>query len=322
MALRTTNAAVRTAMIFTAAALSAHSSSASAQPTPPPTEPPTAAPGPPAPPPVQPAQPPVAQPVPVYTPHHASRPPLDAAPPVAPAAADRAADAPRAAALTDHQKVIRHLGIGFIGVGDLPLPVAKPTGTKGNAGIDPSDRMVLRDVSAPAIGARIWMSRRVAIDAGLGFSYSAGSSSSELGKVERTVDKQSVLAFLVHGGVPLALADFEHMALLVVPEIDFGSAHSTVEPVVEKDAPPAASLAGYRLDLGVRAGAEIQFGFIGLPSLALEASVGLAFTTEWASVSVAGQTMSDTATSLTTTSFDNPWDIFRGVGTVAARYYF
>jgi hypothetical protein len=223
---------------------------------------------------------------------------------------------------TDHEGVIRHLGVGFLGISELPLPVAEPVGTKDEPGLSPSDRIILRTVSAPALGARFWISRRFGVDAGLGFAYSAGSTSSDLGGTTSDVEKQSTFAFLVHAGAPIVIADLKHMSLLVVPEATFGMARSDVEPIYEENAPPPAELRGGRLDVALRAGAEIHFGFMGLPNLALEAGIGLVFITEWASATVGEQSVSDVATKITTTSFSDPWDIFRGIGNVSARYYF
>lgn len=223
---------------------------------------------------------------------------------------------------TDHERVVRHVGIGFLGISDLPIAVAEPIGTDDNPGLLPNDRLIVRTVSAPTLGARFWISKRFGVDAGLGFSYSGGSTSSELGGSTSDVDKQSVLGFLVHAGAPIMITELSHMALLVIPGVTFGMANSDVEPLFEENAPPAAELRGFRLDVGVRAGAEIHFGFMGLPNLALEAGIGLLFTAEWASATVGNQSVSDVAMRLSTTSFSDPWDIFRGVGSVSARYYF
>lgn len=223
---------------------------------------------------------------------------------------------------TDHAKLVGRFGIGFIGIGDLPIATARPIGTASHPGLSPNDHVDVATVSAPAIGARIWLRQRIGIDTGIGFSYSGGSTSSDFGGNGQAIPKQSVLGLLLHLGVPLVAADIEHMALLVVPEASFGMARSNVKPAYEANAPPSAELRGYRLDLGVRIGGEIHFGFMGLPNLALEAGVALAFTNEWVSATAGSQSVSDSSARLTTLSLANPWDIFKGVGNVAARYYF
>ena len=81
---------------------------------------------------------------------------------------------------------------------------------------------------------------------------------------------------------------------------------------------------GFQLDIGARAGAEIHFGFIDIPQLSLQASVGLLFTLQNAKTTVeapGGDTeTTQSATLLRTASFDNPWNIF--TSNVAALYYF
>lgn len=223
---------------------------------------------------------------------------------------------------TDHETIVGHFGIGFLGVSNLPLPVAVPVGTEENPGLLPNDHIRVRSVAAPALGARIWISRRVGVDTGIGFFYSGGSTTSDLGGTTVDVDKQSVIAFLVHAGVPVLMTDLRHMSLLVIPEATFGMARSNVAPLFDENAPPEAELRGARLDVGVRAGAEVHFGFMGLPNLSLEAGIGLVFTTEWASATVGNQSVSDVATRISTASFSDPWDILSGFGNLSARYYF
>jgi hypothetical protein len=222
----------------------------------------------------------------------------------------------------DHDTVVRRVGLGFIGISELPISTAVPVGTRDDPGLSPNDRIIIRRVTAPTLGARIWLSKRVGIDAGIGLSYVGGSTTSELGETSAEIEKQSVFAFLLHAGLPVMIGQISHMAFLVVPEATFGHARSSVAPLFKDNAPPEAELTGSRLDLGVRAGAEVHFGFMGLPRLSLEAGIGLLFTTEWASASVDDQSISDVSTRLTTTSFSDPWDIFGGVGNVSARYYF
>jgi hypothetical protein len=72
------------------------------------------------------------------------------------------------------------------------------------------------------------------------------------------------------------------------------------------------------LDLGARAGSEIHFGFMGIPQLSLQGSVGVRLNMN----STSGDP-GDNSTShfdLATTVGDNPWNIF--TSNVAALYYF
>jgi hypothetical protein len=110
------------------------------------------------------------------------------------------------------------------------------------------------------------------------------------------------------------------MAVFIAPELHAGVATSRVTSTLTESAPEDVRLTGWRFDFGVRAGAEIHFGFMGLPNLALQGTVGLFVTRQVAIASASGNTLTDGSTQLSTTSFDNPWDFFRG--NVAARYYF
>jgi hypothetical protein len=213
-------------------------------------------------------------------------------------------------------------GIGFIGTSPVPLADAVPVGNAEQAGISPNDRVAVTRVQVPMIGARKWVSRRVAIDVGLGLWFSGGDSSAELGEASVTVDKKSTFAFALHAGVPVVMLDTKHMSFFVAPQMRFGWARSSVAALYEVYAPPDAELRGARIEVGGRAGAELYFGFIGLPRLALEAGVGVMFTTELASATVANQSISDTSMWLGATSYGDPWSIFSGVVSTSARYYF
>jgi hypothetical protein len=87
-------------------------------------------------------------------------------------------------------------------------------------------------------------------------------------------------------------------------------------------------LSGMRFDLGARAGTELHFGFIGVPNLSLQASIGLYLRYDKFQAKGGGLsdgTTPDTAVSDTnmtwgTSVYDAPWSIF--TKNVAALYYF
>ncbi|MES1178130.1 MAG: hypothetical protein ABUL62_27650 [Myxococcales bacterium] len=186
---------------------------------------------------------------------------------------DPAADA------TDHQGVVGHFGVGFMGTRGLAL------GAAGAA------------VDAPVIGLRYWLDDRMGIDAGLGLRFSGGSDPTP-----------SYNIAIVHFGVPLALAGSKHFSFQVVPEanLGYGTAKVGAGPTT-KD---------FHLDLGARAGAEIQFGFIGIPELALQGGIGVGL--NYDHFSTAGQGAHTLA--FGTSVGDTPWQIF--TGNIAALYYF
>lgn len=191
---------------------------------------------------------------------------------------------------TDHDMFVGRVGLGWYGVSDIPVGAGGGT------------------VSAPAIGVRYWMSRDLGLDVGIGFSTASGSTTQGGDKA----DKPSRTGFLLHGGLPFALHVEKHYAFLITPELNFGYAMGSDGDNIDHS--------GMRFDLGARAGAEVHFGFMGIPALALEGSVGLFFTTQSGSTETAGVTAKNSDTFIGTTSFNSPWDFFRS--SVAARYYF
>jgi hypothetical protein len=161
----------------------------------------------------------------------------------------------------------------------------------------------------------------LAIDLGLGLGFSAGDTTAAYDEVTASIEKPTVLSFVVHTGIPITIADTRHMTFFVVPQATFGFAGSNVAPQFEQYAPPDASLRGLQVNVGVTAGAELYFGFIGLPRLALQGGIGLFMTAEWANATVGNQSVSDTSVNISPSWGNDPWDILSG-GNVAARYYF
>ena len=130
-----------------------------------------------------------------------------------------------------------------------------------------------------------------------------------------STDKSSVTGFIVQGGLPMALATHRHVSFQVIPFLAFAHGQTSSGEGVG-----AVDFSGTRIDVGARAGFELFFGFIGIPELALSATVGIQFESRKYSSDSNGITQSDTTYGITTTVQDNPWDIFGG--NVAARYYF
>jgi hypothetical protein len=120
--------------------------------------------------------------------------------------------------------------------------------------------------------------------------------------------------------LPLALADSQHFVFEVVPELNIGYAAHTYDPGDGNDDEDTV----LQFDVGARAGAEIHFGFIDIPQLALQAGVGVRFAMRNASYEDdqgAATVTTDVSTrGITTTVGDNPWNIF--AANVAALYYF
>jgi hypothetical protein len=202
----------------------------------------------------------------------------------------------------DHDKVVNHFAVGYFGVTNLPIgPGAVGTNF----------------VPTPIIGARYWLMRGIGIDGGIGFSTLSGSTETVTGGTSVTADHNSQLGFALHVGVPLALAAGHHFTFELVPETNLGFTSGTLK---NPNPGPDTNLSGFLWQLGARIGGEIQFGFIGIPELALEGSVGLYMQRQVAKSSVDPNSASDGAWSVATTVGSNPWAIF--TNNISALYYF
>jgi len=215
--------------------------------------------------------------------------------------------APDAAAAggRDHDLVVGHFGIGYMGRRGMPV-----TFDAGSGAVGPT-------IDAPVIGMRYWLDPMIGIDAGLGLLFSGGSVKNPAGTSN---DLQGYTVFVLHGGVPLALAGSKHFSFQVIPELNLGFSSSTIAGM---GGGPETDLSGFHLDVGARAGSEIQFGFIGIPELSLQAGIGLAFNYDRLKNTVKSNPEASTTvsrTSLGTSVGDNPWNIF--TGNIAALYYF
>lgn len=223
---------------------------------------------------------------------------------------------------TDHEIVVGAIGLGYLGSSRVGLPIAIPVGRGDQAGMNPNDRMNIRQLLVPTLGLRKWFSKRYGFEAGVGLSLSAGGRSAEYGKASTSIDKETVFALAVRGGVPITVVDTRHMAFMLIPEATLSFATSNISAEFEENAPPDAKMRGVGLDAGLRAGAEVHFGFMGLPRLSLQAGVAVYLTAQWASATVSNQSLTDHSVSLGFGSAGDPWDIFSGVANMSARYYF
>jgi hypothetical protein len=215
-------------------------------------------------------------------------------------ARSRAQDTVRAAGPTDHSQFVGDFAIGFLGVAginvagaDIDVPIA---------------------VSAPIIGGRYWLDAGMGIDAGIGFAFGGASTTLDDGAGNTTeTDELQPAAFLLHGGVPFALADSQYFVFELIPELNVGFGGDSIGD---------QRFRGFHLDIGARAGAEVHFGFIDIPQLSLQAGIGINFAYDSVSIT---NTETDVSTSRSSTSFrttvgNDPWDIF--TSTISALYYF
>jgi hypothetical protein len=199
--------------------------------------------------------------------------------------------------MSDHDRVVGHLGVTYFGVSQLPI---------GVAGGNPSP------IVAPVIGIRYWLKPNLGLDLGLGF----GLNNSSITTTGTTTNGPSEFGLLLHGGLPLALASGQHYAFEIIPEVNLGFASGSWSPPGG-----SVSMSGFRLDLGARVGGEIHFGFMGVPQLSLVASVGLYLHDQSTSVTPSGGSSSgQSSLSVATSVQSDPWSIF--ADNIAAIYYF
>lgn len=218
------------------------------------------------------------------------------------------APATATAATTDHDQVVGRLAVGYLGRSTVGFGAA--------LGSDDYEDTV----EAPIVGIRYWLSPAIGIDAGLGFFSQGGSGEFDNGDMSDSQDLPSFMGFLVHGGLPIALASADHFTFEVIPEFNVGLGGNSETNAADDE----ITRNGFHLDVGARAGAEIHFGFMKLPQLSLQGSVGLLFALDSAKTTTEsdGNTTEVTGsrTTFTTTVGSNPWNIF--TSNVAALYYF
>jgi hypothetical protein len=195
----------------------------------------------------------------------------------------------------DGARVLGRLGLGTFGQVQFDLGDAAP------------------DLRVDSVGLRYWFSgdgpgpaRAWGIDVGLAFAHRRASL--EQAGVEQD---SSSTAIGFHAGLPLVLAQLPHANFEVVPEVDL---------VFLGGDEGNADLSGVALAAGARAGFELFFGFIGVPDLSLEASVGLGLSHVSTTLERGSVETTRSTTFLGLRKLDDPWDIFRS--SVAARYYF
>lgn len=215
----------------------------------------------------------------------------------------------------DHEKFAGHFAVGYMGITNIPLG-----GSNGNT-------IALNSLAAPVIGVRYWMNKQIGLDLGLGFAVASSSVEVQARNTTTTTDGPAPFGVAVHGGVPIALAAGKHYTFEIIPELNVGFARQA-DKSTGNNPPPDIVHTGFRLDVGARVGAELHFGFIGVPELALQASVGAFFTRQqwknsqdgFAGNGNAPISQSVGVTQLGTTVQADPWSLF--TNNISALYYF
>ncbi len=204
---------------------------------------------------------------------------------------------------SEHSQFIGTLAIGYLGRRDM---VVGCTGGSEPTQVGQACAGARQTLNAPVIGIRYWISDLIGIDAGLGMAINSLSGNNGNNRPGST-------AFIIHGGVPLALASAGHFTFEIIPEMNLGFSSWSMDG--------NGSGSGFHFDIGARAGAEIHFGFIGIPQLSLQGTIGLALAFDSSkNTPPGGVTNSLSEVAFGTSVQDNPWNIF--TSNVAALYYF
>jgi hypothetical protein len=136
-------------------------------------------------------------------------------------------------------------------------------------------------------------------------------------------NQPSVIAIGLHGGLPLVFAHSGHFVFEVVPQLNLGLA-SGDQDIVAAGTQTSWDVSGFLLEVACKVGAEIHFGFIDIPQLSLQATLGLGLRLESRSAENtnpggATTTHEQSLTRIATGVDGAPWDIF--VGSLTAIYY-
>jgi hypothetical protein len=170
--------------------------------------------------------PPAPAPTPAPAPAPTPPPPPRAAAPAAPAPVG--GNTPRKlkdVTDTDHDMVVKALGMQAV----LQLPTPAPT------------------FSLNELGVRIWLTRTIGLDAGVGIAvYKPGADGAE-----------TQVGFGFTAGVPFALGIYRHVTMFAGPELSFAFAH-----IAPGDNPIFLSVRG-------KAGIEVHLGFMDIPRVSL-----------------------------------------------------
>ncbi|HYD41754.1 MAG TPA: hypothetical protein VEB43_13080, partial [Anaeromyxobacter sp.] len=147
-------------------------------------------------------------------------------------------------------------------------------------------------------------------DAGLGLAFRRSSVTSPQAGVLSSDDGPALTGWGLHVGLPLAVTHHRHATFELVPELDVIYAHEKI-PALDAGG-DATSYSGWSARVGAKAGFEIYFGFVDLPQLAIEASLGLSLSYDSVKTTVGPIERSTRTWGIQTLRGNEPWSIFTG----------
>jgi len=165
--------------------------------------------------------------------------------------------------VSDHDLVVRDIGLRVVHWGKVEAGVGQLlggglAGAGAAAAVNPNQTA---NLNLTTIGLRYWLSKRIGIDAGVAlFLHKPKMGDTQFG-------------FGIAGGIPIALGVFKHITVFAEPRLDLSWLR------LAKDT--NAVMFGMGADLG----AELSFGFIGIPRLTTQLAFGLDLRLQYDSVS-------------------------------------
>lgn len=204
----------------------------------------------------------------------------------------------------DHHRVINHWSLAAFSSPGLTLGGGGGGGGAGTAPI-------------PVLGTRYWMKEGETydwgIDVGLGLLISTASTSVTTAGTSTSTSTPSPLGFWLHGGMPFAFYSGQHYTFELVPELDIAYASASAN---------GTSATGFHFQAGAKVGPEIHFGFINIPELSIQPTMGLFLGYTTSGTSTPGNNGTSTGTFSFGTQNAGGGTLFGIFGGLNAFYYF
>ncbi len=213
-----------------------------------------------------PAPAPAPAPYPTYAPAPAPAPTVVVAPAPAPApepepepAAVTGGDDENWGTPSDHDRVVRRVAIGWMGV--IGVPIGGPMGSEV--------------VDAPTIGVRYWLNDDIAIEGGLGIGFSSSGATAFSPTGDANLGGVGQFGMVLHGGLPISVMDVGHFNGLIIPEFNLGFSSGIDENGTATFQDDNYIYRGFLLGMGLRIGAEWHMEFLDVPQSSLQVTFGL-----------------------------------------------
>lgn len=177
---------------------------------------------------------------------------------------------------TDHSQVVGRMGLRYFGSTSVPALV-RALDSMGVPG---------RDISASAsggtlhtVGGRYWLNSNLALEGGLAFGFQSGGTTTTTtagaGTTTVAADNPNFFGIGVQVGLPIMVAEAKHLSIHFDPYLALHYGHSAITLTPANDETRDLSLNAVLFKVGANATAELQFGFLGIPQLGLQATLGV-----------------------------------------------